>query len=76
VLHTKYYSGDHIVKNGVGGVCSTYCGKMYTEFWWGNLRERDHLEDADLDGRIVLKWIFRKWDGSMDWIDLAEDGDT
>ena len=26
------------------------------------LRERDHLGDPDLDGRIILKWIFRKWD--------------
>jgi len=30
--------------------------------WWGNLRERDHLEDAGIDGRIILRWIFRKWD--------------
>jgi len=29
----------------------------------GNLRERDHLEDADVDGRIILEFIFRKWDG-------------
>jgi hypothetical protein len=35
---------------------------VYTEFWWGNLRERDHLEDPDIDGRIILRWIFRKWD--------------
>jgi hypothetical protein len=26
-------------------------------FWWGNLREGDHLEDLSLDGRIILKWI-------------------
>jgi len=31
-------------------------------FWWGNLRERDHLENASVDGRIILRWIFRKWD--------------
>jgi hypothetical protein len=29
----------------------------------GNLRERDHLEDPDVDERIILKWIFEKWDG-------------
>jgi len=28
----------------------------------GNLRERDHLRDPGLDGRIILRWIFRKWD--------------
>ena len=28
----------------------------------GNLRERDHLGEPDLDGRIRLRWIFMKWD--------------
>ena len=27
-----------------------------------NMRERDHLEDPGVDGRIILRWIFRKWD--------------
>jgi hypothetical protein len=30
--------------------------------WWGNLRERDHWGDAGVYGRIILGWIFRKWD--------------
>jgi hypothetical protein len=32
-------------------------------FWWGDLRERDLLEDP---GRIILKWIFKKWEGGME----------
>ena len=37
-------------------------GEAYTGFWRGNLRERDHLGDAGVDGRIILRLIFRKWD--------------
>jgi hypothetical protein len=37
-------------------------GEVYTEFWWGNLREGDHLEDLGVDDRIRLRWLFRKWD--------------
>jgi len=45
---------------------------MCTGFWWGNLMERDQLGDADVDGRIILRWIFRKcdvgaWTGSS-WL--------
>jgi hypothetical protein len=29
-------------------------------FWCGNLRERSHLEDLDVDRRIILRWVFRK----------------
>ena len=40
---------------------------MYTGFSWGDLMERDHLGDAGVDGRIILRWIFRKLDvGGMD----------
>ena len=38
-----------------------------------NLREGDHVEESCVDGRIMLKWIFEKWDGGMDGIDLARD---
>jgi len=38
-------------------------GEGCTGFWWGNLRERDQWGDPDADGRIILRWIFRKWEG-------------
>jgi hypothetical protein len=50
--------------------------EVHTEFWWGNLRERDHLEDPGVGGRVILRWMFRKWKGGcMDWIDVAQDRD-
>jgi hypothetical protein len=33
------------------------------------------LEDSGVYGRIILKWIFEKWSGDMDWIILAQDWD-
>jgi len=35
-------------------------GKMQTGFWWGDLRQRDYLEDLDIYKMIILKWIFKK----------------
>jgi hypothetical protein len=37
--------------------------EVLTVFWWENLRERDLLGDLGFDGRILLRWIYRKWDG-------------
>ena len=49
---------------------------MYTGFWWRNLRERDNLEEPDVDGKIIQRRIFRKWDvGTWDWVELAQDRD-
>jgi hypothetical protein len=41
-----------------------------------NLRERDHLEDPGINGRVISRLISRKWNGGgMDWIDLAQNSD-
>jgi hypothetical protein len=44
-------------------------GEAYTGVWWGHLRERYHLGDPDIDGRIILRWIFRKWEVGL-WTGL------
>ena len=36
---------------------------MHKRFWWGDLRNKDQLEDLNVDGRIKLKWLFKKRDG-------------
>jgi hypothetical protein len=53
---------------------------VYRVFWWGNLKERYHLKDPGVDGRIdlILRWIFRKWDGKawtgLIWIRIGTGG--
>jgi hypothetical protein len=56
------------MKIEMGGSCSTYGrrGEVYTGFRWGNLRERDHMEDTGVDGRIIFrKWDVGVWTGSI-----------
>jgi hypothetical protein len=33
------------------------------------------LGDPGVDVRVILKWIFKTWDGSVDWLELAQDRD-
>ena len=55
--------GDKIENNEMGGACSTYGeSRGVYRILLGNLRERDHLGDQGLDGRIIIRWIIRKWD--------------
>jgi hypothetical protein len=39
---------------------------MRIGYWW----ERDHYEDQDVDGWIILGWILERWDGVM-WTGLV-----
>jgi hypothetical protein len=63
----------------MGGTCSTYWGEeRFIQGSGGETRESGHLEDPVVDGRIKLRWIFRKWDvrvwtGSS-WLRIETDG--
>jgi hypothetical protein len=53
-------------------------GEVYAEFWRGKLSKRDHLEDPDVNGRIILIWIFMNldegvWTGSI-WLRIGTGG--
>ena len=48
--------------------------ETYTGFWWENVRERDHLEDPGVDGRIKMDRQ-EVGCGDMDWIELTQDRD-
>jgi len=61
------YSSSNIIRvikwrRWVGHIACVGGGQVYKNFLWGNLRERDHLENSSVDGRIILRWIFSKWD--------------
>ena len=36
---------------------------------------KNHVVNQNVDGRIILRWFFRKWDVVLDWIELAQDRD-
>jgi len=44
-------------------------GEVQIGFRWGDLRELVHLEDLDVDGKLILKWIFKQLDGK-EWVGL------
>ena len=44
----------------------------------GNMRENDHCEDPGVDGKMILRWIFRKWEGVVGtgwiWLRIGTSG--
>jgi hypothetical protein len=56
----------------MGGAYSTYGGRRGAYRVLVEKRERNHLEDIGVDGRVILKLI-KKWGGGIYWIDLSED---
>jgi len=64
----------------MGGACRAYGGRgeVFIAFLWGNRRERDHWGDPGADGRIILRWNFRKWDVGIwtesNWLRLGTGG--
>ena len=60
----------HLACMGLGQPC--------TGFWCGNLREKNHWADPGVDGRIILRWIFRKWDAGVwtrrSWLRIGTGG--
>jgi hypothetical protein len=52
--------------------------EIHTDFWYANLKGRDHSEDVDLEGRIILEWILGKsdekvWAGFV-WLRIGASG--
>ena len=50
---------------------------MCTGFYWGNPRERGQWGDPDVDERIILRWICRKWEGvetGWGWLKIGTGG--
>jgi hypothetical protein len=45
--------------------------EVHTGFWWGNLKERGHLEDLDVDGLMLYVWILKRGWTFVQWIDLT-----
>jgi hypothetical protein len=53
-------------------------GEVCTGFWWGNLRERDHWGDPGIVERIIIGWIFKKWNvgvrTGLGWLRIGTGG--
>jgi hypothetical protein len=52
-------------KNEMGGACSAYGGEQGVyKVLLGKHKGKNQLGDPGIDGKIILRWIFSKWDGN------------
>jgi hypothetical protein len=88
-LHNEELNGLHSLPNilrviisrrmrWAGHVASMRRGEVCTRFWWGNLSEGDRRGDPGVDGRIMLGWIFKKWEvgvrTGLGWLRIGTGG--
>jgi hypothetical protein len=71
---------DQVKDDEIGRACSTYEGRrgIHIGFWWESQKKRDHSEDLDVGGRIILRWILEKqgeviWNGLI-WLRIVTSG--
>ena len=68
-----------IENNEMGGACGTYGGReRCVQGFGGETGGKDHWGDQDVDGRIILRWIFRKCEGVVgtgwSWLRIGTGG--
>jgi hypothetical protein len=61
--HSSVSQNQKFIFLGGGG------GRMHASFWWGSLKEIDHLENAGVSRKLILQWSLKK-QGSRSWIEL------
>jgi hypothetical protein len=72
---TAYYSGNQLRRRRDGHVARR---GFLTKFWWGRLRERDYWKELGVEGEILLKLIFQKYNGGtwtrLIWLRIEKSG--
>jgi hypothetical protein len=76
VALTKYYLGYHIREDRwARRVARREEEVVHIGLWWRTLNKRGTWIEIDLDMSMILKWVFKKLAGSVEWNDLAKNWD-